>query len=264
MTTAITAPRALDLAATPRVPLSRLVTVELRKMTDTRAGKWLLIAIGAVTAAVVILFLIFGHSQDLTFTNFVSATGTPQGFLLPVLGILAVTSEWSQRTGLVTFTLEPSRLRVTAAKFLALMILGIAAVALALASAAIGNLLGMALHSGDGSWAFGVGGVRDVLVLQLLGLVQGFAFGMLFMNSAAAIVVYFVLPIASSIIFNIVTWLRDHLASWIDFGTSQAPLQDHTMQGQDWSHLLVATLIWVIVPLVIGLIRLLNREVKSA
>ena len=39
------------------------------------------------------------------------------GILLPVLGILLVTSEWSQRTAMVTFTLEPSRSRVIAAKF---------------------------------------------------------------------------------------------------------------------------------------------------
>ena len=41
---------------------------------------------------------------------------TPQGFLLPVMGILLVTQEWTQRTGMVTFTLEPHRGKVIAAK----------------------------------------------------------------------------------------------------------------------------------------------------
>ena len=33
-------PGALDISSTPRVPLGRLVSVELRKSLDTRAGRW--------------------------------------------------------------------------------------------------------------------------------------------------------------------------------------------------------------------------------
>jgi ABC-2 type transport system permease protein len=245
------------------VPFSRLTRVELRKMVDTRAGMWLLAAIGAVTLAVVIIFLFAAHRPELTYTNFVSATGTPQGLLLPVLGILTITSEWSQRTGLITFTLEPHRQRVVWAKFTALMILGIAAVALALLLAVPGNALGDSLRDGNGSWSFGAGGVRDVLILQLLGLIQGFAFGMLFMNSAAAIVMYYVLPIASSIIFGLVSWLNEHVASWLDQGTAQGHLQEHDMHGHYWSYLAVNTAIWVVLPLVLGLVRLLRSELKS-
>ncbi|MGH3446031.1 MAG: ABC transporter permease [Nocardioidaceae bacterium] len=251
-------------SAISAVPFSRLLAVELRKLVDTRAGKWLLIAIGLVTLAVIVIFLFVADSAELTFSNFVDATATPQGLLLPVLGILAVTSEWSQRTGLVTFTLEPSRQRVVTAKFVALLILGLAAVLLAIALAAAGNGLGMALRDGDGSWSFGLGGIRDVFLLQGIGLIQGFAFGMLFMNSAAAIVLYFILPIASSFLFQIVTWLKDHLAEWIDLGTAQTPLQTHEMGGNDWAQLGVACLIWVALPFVIGLIRLLRSELKSA
>ena len=44
--------------------------------------------------------------------------------LLPILGIMAATAEWTQRTGLVTFTLEPRRGRVVLAKALAALVLG--------------------------------------------------------------------------------------------------------------------------------------------
>ena len=45
------APR-LDITATPSVPFGRLVRVELRKMTDTRAGRWLLgITVGVLVLA---------------------------------------------------------------------------------------------------------------------------------------------------------------------------------------------------------------------
>ena len=39
----------IDVSATPRIPLTRLVRVELRKMANTRSGKWLLIGIGVIT-----------------------------------------------------------------------------------------------------------------------------------------------------------------------------------------------------------------------
>src|SRR5689334_413530 len=91
----------LDISQTPQVPLSRLIKVELRKMLDTRSGMWLMIAMGAVTVVASTLFGIFGHDQDRTFYNFMQFAGAPQGFLLPVMGILLVTQEWSQRTGMM-------------------------------------------------------------------------------------------------------------------------------------------------------------------
>ena len=39
--------------------------------------------------------------------------------LLPIVGILLVSSEWSQRTALITFTLVPQRMRVMSAKLAA-------------------------------------------------------------------------------------------------------------------------------------------------
>ncbi len=255
-----TAPRTVP-KQIPGVPMSRLVKVELRKLMDTRAGKWLLITIGLLTLAAVVIFLIFGKAPDLTYDNFVGIAATPQGFLLPVLGILAVTSEWSQRTGLVTFTLEPSRRRIVYAKLTAIVITGVAFVVLVLGLAAIANVIGMAVFDGDGSWTFGIEGVRDILLLQLMGLLQGVAFGMILMNSAAAIVTAFVLPTAFSVVANIVPKIQD-AAPWIDLGTAQGPLFDHTMAGDDWAQLALTSLWWIVIPLVAGVWRLLRSEVK--
>ena len=245
----------------PRVPLSRLVKVELRKLMDTRAGKWLLITIALLTVAAMVIFLLAGHDSELTYENFVGIAATPQGFLLPVLGILAVTSEYSQRTGLVTFTLEPSRERVVYAKLLAIVLTGVGFLVLVLGFAAVANVIGSAALGGDGSWEFGLVGVRDVLLLQLMGLLQGVAFGMILMNSAAAIVTSFVLPIGFSVLANIVPKVQDH-AAWIDLGTAQGPLFDHTTSGSDWAHLGATTLWWIALPLLAGVWRLLRSEVK--
>lgn len=249
--------------ASGAVPMSRLVAVELRKLTDTRSGRWLLLGIALLTAAVVAILLFSGQPEDLTYDNFVNATTTPQAILLPILGILTVTSEWGQRTGLVTFTLEPRRGRVVLAKLAAVLLLGLAAVAVAFVIAALGNVLGAALRDGDGSWAFGVAGVRDIVVQQLISVVQGLAYGMLIMNAAGAIVTYFALPTVWGILVNTVDWFR-RIGEWVDLNTTSLPLTEHEMTGSAWARLAVSVLLWIGLPLVLGWIRLLRRELKSA
>ncbi|NIK61485.1 ABC transporter permease [Kribbella shirazensis] len=246
------------------VPFSRLLRAELRKLVDTRAGFWLLIAIGLITVAVIVVFLFVADPDQLTFINFVGATATPQSILLPVLGILAVTAEWSQRTGLVTFTLEPSRIRIAVAKLVAVVLVGMLAVVAALGAAALSNLAGMAFMDGASSWNFGAANVRDFFAIQLIGILQGFAFGMLLMNTAAAIVLYYVIPIAWSVLFAMVGAL-ENAAPWLDLNTAMAPaFEQQTFASGDWAHIAVAGTIWVLLPLALGTLRLLHREVKSA
>lgn len=122
----------------------------------------------------------------------------------------------------------------------------------------------MAFMDGAGTWGFGAANVRDFTALQLIGIVQGFAFGMLLMNTAAAIVLYYVLPIAWAVLFSMVGAL-ENVAPWLDLNTAMAPAFDQqTFQRGDWAHIAVAGSIWVVLPFVLGLLRLLRREVKSA
>lgn len=249
----------LDISATPSIPLTRLVRVELRKISDTRASRWLLIAIAAITAAIIVIFFLTADQADRTFTNFMGVTATPQGFLLPVLGILLITSEWGQRTALVTFTLMPVRGRVLLAKVLAALITGVAAIVLAMAIAAVATVLAGAP---DGWKNIGVDDIGKYGILQVSGVLQGLAFGLLFLNTAAAIVTYFVLPIAFSIVANLWSALNK-AAPWVDLNTAQQPLfGGRHMSGEQWLHLASGTAIWVLLPFVVGVIRVLRAEVK--
>jgi ABC-2 type transport system permease protein len=253
------APGTLDLTSSSPVPLTRLVKVEMRKMLDTRAGMWLIIAIIALTAVITVIFFFAADDKDRTFINYMGVMATPQGFLLPVLGILLMTQEWSQRTGMVTFTLEPRRAKVITAKVLAALAFGLLAVVLAIALAA----LGAAVSGAPDAWKnIGLDDVGKFALLQVSGVLQGLAFGLIFLNSAAAIVTYFVLPIAFSILTSVWTALAD-AQPWIDLGTSQQPLfSADSMSGQEWAQLLVGTLIWVVLPFLIGLWRMLRAELK--
>ena len=256
-------PESIALTGRPGVPFRRLVKVELRKLTDTRAGRWLLIAILALTPLIIAIMLITAAPQDLTYEKLINFTQTPQKILLPILGILTITSEWSQRTGLVTFTLAPQRGRVLLAKASATGILGLVVIALAFGAAAVGNLLAVALRNGNGSWAFGAGGFRDITIVQLTGLAQGLAFGMLLLSSAAAIAAYYLLPNLSSFLVNVVPALKEG-KEWFDLNSAQSALYTHEMTGHAWVQLLVAVLIWVILPLALGVIRVLRSEISSS
>jgi ABC-2 type transport system permease protein len=249
----------LDLSGTTRPPMARLVKVELRKMVDTRAGMWLLITIAAVTVLATTIFGLAGHDEDRTFYNFMQFAGAPQGVLLPVLGILLVTQEWSQRTAMVTFTLEPRRSRTLAAKVYAALLLGVAAFVIAVGVASLATVL----FGGADPWRH-LGGIDFVkfAILQFSGILQGLAFGLLFLSSAFAIVLFFVLPTGFSILFNTVPALEDS-APWIDFGTAQGPLGDvGNLTGQEWAQLAITGTAWVIVPFLAGLWRMLRAEVK--
>lgn len=258
-TTTTTTYAGLDLAGSTRPPMTRLVRVELRKMVDTRAGMWLMIAIGVITIGAVLIFGLAADEKDRTFANFAGFTGTPQGFLLPVLGILLVTQEWSQRTAMVTFTLEPHRSRTLAAKVYAALLLGLAAILLAFAMAALAAVV----FGGDHPWeGFAAIDFLKFGLLQVSGILQGLAFGLLFLSSAPAIVTYFVLPTVFSIIANVWSFLSDK-APWIDLGTAQGPLFDSgNLTGEEWTQLAVTSLVWVVLPFLVGLWRMLRAEVK--
>jgi ABC-2 type transport system permease protein len=249
----------LDVSDTPGIPFTRLVGVETRKMADTRAGMWLLAIIVLITVGVVGLILVFAPEDARTFESFLGATATPQGFLLPVLGVLLVTSEWGQRAALTTFTLVPRRGRIIAAKVLAAVLFGLAAITVALAVAAAATLVG---GHPDPWGGYGLDDLGKFGLLQTMGILQGLAFGMLFLNSAAAIVTYFVLPIAFSVVTSLVESVRD-LQPWIDLGTSQVPLfEADGLTGEEWAQLGTGVLLWIVLPLAVGAWRMLRTEVK--
>lgn len=252
----------IDVSGTPRTPFSRLVAVELRKSFDTRAGRWLIGAILGITAAIMVIFFLVADAPDRVFGNFIGIASTPQGFLLPVLGILLVTSEWGQRTAMVTFALEPSRTRVIGAKVAAALVFGIGAFVAAIAIASLFTLVGGADEGFEG---LSLSIFALFLGLQLLTLLQGLAYGLILLNTPAAIVTFFVLPIASSIIFGLVPALGD-AAPWVDLGTAQAPLFESFsgsgLSGEEYAQLGTTALIWIIVPFLAGWFRVMRAELK--
>jgi len=266
MSTATQPVTTLDISGTSRIPFSTLTRVELRKSYDTRAGLWLLAITAALATIAMFLVLIIVVVQDnpISLGDFVATTAYSSSFLLPVLGILLVTSEWSQRTAMVTFTLEPHRARVIAAKLVAGLLLAGAVALVATIAAFLANLLYAALQ-GSPDWEFGWLPFLGFLAGQAIAMLTGFAFAALFLNSPAAIVVYFaygwILPPLFAVGAQFIGWFSD-VQPWIDFTAAQGPMREGSMQGEDWSHLLVSGFIWLVIPLSFGLWRILRAELK--
>jgi ABC-type transport system involved in multi-copper enzyme maturation permease subunit len=244
---------------TENVGLARLTRVELRKLADTRSGLWLLIVIGLVALGTAAILLIWGKDSDQTFQQFFTFGLLPTAVLLPVLGILSMTSEWSQRTALSTFTLVPARGKVIAAKLVAGVLVAVAATVVTAGIAALATLLGGAI-GGSGSWSIGGVLLAQCLLAEVVAVLMGLGFGALLMNSALAIVVYFALPTVWSILTSTISGLKS-VAPWLDLNDASMPMTEHGLTTTQWAHLGVATAIWVVVPLVLGTIRAMRREV---
>src|SRR3954453_21419095 len=134
------------------IPMTRITAVELRKMFDTRSGFWLIASIAITSALAAGGVILWAPDGDLTYSTFATAIRFPVVIILPLIAILAVTSEWSQRTGLTTFTLVPHRSRIIAAKAISAVTIAIAAMVLAFAVGALGNLLGAAIRGSTLVW----------------------------------------------------------------------------------------------------------------
>ena len=247
------------------IPMTRLAGVELRKMFDTRAGFWLMASVGIVAVLATAAVILWAPDSAIDQETFASAIGFPLSVILPIIGLLSITSEYSQRTGLTTYTHVPWRGRVIAAKMLVTLAVGVASMFLALAVGAVGNLLGSAITGLDPVWNITVAQFAQIVLANILGMLIGFTLGALFRSSAGAIVGYFVyslvLPAALGALAAFQEWFRD-LQPWVDVNYAATRLFDSSMTAEYWQQLGVTTLVWLWIPLALGLRAVLRAEVK--
>jgi ABC-2 type transport system permease protein len=243
-------------AAVPGIPFSRLLRVEWGKATDTRAARWLLVAVAASTVGFVLVPLLSPSSVDQTATSYLGLAAGGLTLMLPVVSILTLTSEWSTRTGLTTFTQEPRRLRVVNAKIVvSLLLAGGAAVFGGLVTAAG---LGLAAASGRHLDAdLTTTALVGYLLFVLLNVLTGVALGALVHNSAAAIVLAFALPIS----FNLLGRAWQPIAEWLDYPTAFTWVLDWQWSGHT-PQILVSVVLWVAAPLAAGLVRTVRRDIS--
>ncbi len=261
------APQQLDLSQTAPTPLLRLVQVELRKAVDTLASFWLVAAI-----AILIILVEGGLLLVVLIENGTSSAGDYAIFasyitavVLPVLAIMLVTSEWTQRTAMVTFALEPRRGRVILAKYLVGIVLTLLAVALSVVIGLVCASICQVVQPDLTTFELGSRFLGGFLVTQVLAMSLGFALACLLLNTPAAIVVlvaYRAIPVSVFAVLAATIEAFADIRPWIDFEFAQGPLYDLSVSGSEWGHLVTAGALWLGLPLTLGVLRILRAEVK--
>jgi ABC-2 type transport system permease protein len=257
---------AAEPSTAPRhIPLARLVGVELRKTFDTRSGLWLLASLGIAAVLTTGAIVAWAPKEQLTSSEFTLAIGVPMTIILPIIAVLSVTSEWSQRSGLATFTLVPHRGRVLLAKALAVVLVTVPATLVAFGVGAAGNVAGSALADVPAVWDQDLVDVGYFALGQTLLLLVGFVLGALIRNSSGAIVAYmiygFVAPgLLAFLAFN-QAWFAD-ARPWLDPKYNQDALLRGDVAGDQWSQLAVTAFVWLVVPMVAAVVNVLRSEVK--
>ncbi len=257
MTTSLS-PRTLGIEATRSapdpIPFSRLVRVECAKATDTRAARWLLALVALSTAGMLLVPVLAPTTFDQTYASYLRVAALGLTILLPVVAILMVTGEWSQRSVMTTFTQEPRRIRVMNAKLAVSMVLGGGAAVFGGVVTVVG--LGLAAASGRALEAnLTVGVVTGYLLFVLLNVLAGVALGALLQSSATAIAASFALPATFALLGTASTLV----SNWIDMSTWNWVLEN------DWAghvpQILFSIALWVAIPLAAGFVRTVHRDV---
>jgi ABC-2 type transport system permease protein len=252
-------PTGLDV---PAPSFARLVRLELRKAVDTMTGRWLLVVTGVLVLGALVLASLFQVDEgpaDLYWL--LSNALLPVSLLLPVLGVLLLSGEFSTRSVLTTFALVPSRGRVVLAKT-------VAAVLLAITGAVLTGLLAVAtaglleLSGADPGWSLDPMIPVQLLALQVVYVLVGVGFGLLCQNTPLAVVTYLVVPSLLAPVALLVPALQD-IAPWVDLTAGTAPLSmgGDPAGAREWAYVASVTAIWAGLPFVLGWLRLQRREI---
>lgn len=248
-----------------RVPMRRIVAVELRKSFDTRAGLWLLASVGLASLLTTGAVIAWGPDEDFTYSTFTTTIAFPMSVILPIIAALAVTAEWTQRSGLTTFTIVPHRGRIMLGKVIGLALVAVPATALAFAVGAGGTVVASWISGNDMVWDQDLVAVPYMLLSLILTLAMGLVCGTVIRDSAGAIVAFFVfsfvIPPLLGLLAMTQDWFHD-VQPWVDLDYQLTALLRGSFDSQQWSQLAATTGIWLILPAVAGLWTLVRSEVK--
>ncbi|MGV9601136.1 ABC transporter permease [Streptosporangium sandarakinum] len=239
------------------IPFRRLLVVEARKLADTRSGKIMTAVLAALALAAVAGR---GFVTDPKLQTLAFSAGMPIATLMPVLAILAVTGEWSHRTALTTFTLEPRRGRVLAAKYVPAMAAALAASLLAALVAVPATAAVAAVRGVPAVWEMNPLALLGWAGTNVLMVAMGLALGTLLLNAPAAIVVYLVNPMLWSVVGRLGD-TGETLAGWLDLNATVAPLVTGDMTGGGAARLAVSAALWIVLPMTAGAVRVARKEV---
>ena len=251
------------------VTLGRVVAVEFRKFFHTASLRMLM-------CACLVLMVAMAIGLGLGYTTIFHDVETGQPIyapwlavatvirllvqlVFPALIIVPVASEWTTRSAMTTFTLVPQRGLVVGAKAIVATVVTIVGYCF-IAGTALLTTWAARLANGislTGMWA-DWGEVSCEFTVWFLTMASAFALALVVHNSALSIAIV----IGAPMVLQIISQLGESLmkaTEWLNLQTSAAL----AFQGDDatgvWK-LVVASAIWVVLPLAFGTLHTLRRE----
>ena len=248
-----------ELTAATRTPspltLTRTVAVEARKVTNTVSGK-VLLPLGAALMAVFGLGRAFLPAADITFGRIATTACIPGSWVIMAMAVLLVSGEFTRREAAITFTLDPRRGRVLAAKAVVAMGLALAAACWALIVAGGAYLLTPALTGVTLSPDLEVSRITAVFGGLVFTALAGVVLGLLTRNAVAPIVVMLAWPTVSMLVARS-SEVAQKIIPWIEIEPVAALFHS---SAQAWAQLGTSVLAWIVLPGAIGAWRLFRGD----
>ena len=126
-------------------------------------------------------------------------------------------------------------------------------------------MIGSTIAGVDTVWDISMNQALSIVFANVLQLLIGFMLAVLIRNSAGAIVAYFIYNFVLSTLTMLLAtsqqWFAD-LQPWVNFNYSQGALFDGNLTGEQWANLAVSGVVWLVIPLAVGLVLIRRSEVK--
>ncbi|GAA1397457.1 hypothetical protein [Luteococcus peritonei] len=256
MTTVLSTSRTtLDGPAVPALGLPRAVAVELHKLVDTRSAR-LVIAGGAVLMAAFAGGRALLPQSDTTLGLLATMACGPAGWLMLVLAVLLVSTEFSRRTIEGALLLDPRRGRLVLAKVLALLVADAVAVLAALVMGVGAALVAPLVTGTPISWQIDPARLALAAGSVVFISLAATAWGLLTRNAPAPIMVLLLWPTLALLVAS-ASPVAERLLAWVNLDAVWT-LADPTA-GVVW-RFLTSALVWIVLPAAVGLARLVKGD----
>lgn len=247
-----------------RLTFGHILTGEMRKSLSTRANTALLIVIAGLTvltAAGIQFLLPQFEGLAMNWAGLLPFVGLTSGLLLPVVVILLITSEWSTRCIMTTFTLAPRRGMVLAAKLLVALVMTVACIALCLALALGITALNATSSQVNISWSAPTASIVTFVVSTLASSLVAFALASALLNGPAAIVTVLGAPTVLVTLSAIGGKVAD-VVTWLNFlpALEKVLADTGSATATQWGQVATSASLWLVLPAIIGIWRMLHRE----
>ena len=235
--------------------LPRTVAVEARKVTNTVSGK-VVLSLGAMLMVVFGFGRAFFPAADTTFGRIATIACIPGSWVIMAASVLLISGEFTRREAAITFTLDPRRGRVLAAKTVVAAGLALATACWALIVAGGAYLLAPALAGVTLPPDLEVSRITAVFGGLVFTALAGVALGLLTRNAVAPIVVMLAWPTVSMLVARS-SEVAQKIIPWIDLESVAALLNPSV---QVWAQLGTSVLVWIVLPGAIGAWRLFRGD----